>query len=96
MRHAGCCPHIMVAILNSDVLPTHPIIRSQDLAVDINRRSNTQLIDFLQQELAISASSISMALRHSEQNPGPLHMILWQYGLVSLEQLEQIFDWLEG
>jgi hypothetical protein len=37
-----------------------------------------------------------MALRHCEQDPGPLHMILWQYGLVSLEQLEQIFDWLEG
>ncbi len=37
-----------------------------------------------------------MALRLYEQDPGPLHMILWQYGLVSLEQLEQIFDWLEG
>lgn len=59
-------------------------------------RSNTQLINFLQKELAVSASSISMALRHCEQDPGPLHMILWQYGLVSLEQLERIFDWLEG
>jgi hypothetical protein len=59
-------------------------------------RSNTQLINFLQKELAVSASSIAMALRHCEQDPGPLHMILWQYGLLSLEQLEQIFDWLEG
>ncbi|MGA7935329.1 MAG: DUF2949 domain-containing protein [Kovacikia sp.] len=59
-------------------------------------RSNTQLINFLQQELAISTTSIAMALRYSEQGRGPLHMILWQYGLVSLEQLEQIFDWLEG
>ncbi len=65
------------------------------LAVEPNR-SNTQLINFLQKELAISANSIAMALRHCEQDPGPLHMILWQYGLVSLEQLEQIFDWLEG
>lgn len=60
------------------------------------RRSHTQLIDFLQHELAISATSIAMALRHREQDPGPLPMILWQYGFVSLEQLEQIFDWLEG
>ncbi|MBW4581512.1 MAG: DUF2949 domain-containing protein [Tildeniella nuda ZEHNDER 1965/U140] len=59
-------------------------------------RSNTQLINFLQKELALSAAAIAMALRHSEQDPGPLPMILWQYGLVSLEQLEQIFDWLEG
>ncbi len=59
-------------------------------------RSNTQLIRFLQQELAISTTSIAMAMRHSEQDLGPIHMVLWQYGLVSLEQLEQIFDWLEG
>jgi len=59
-------------------------------------RSTTQLINFLQKELALSAAAIAMALRHREQDPGPLPMILWQYGLVSLEQLEQIFDWLEG
>ncbi|MBF2025215.1 MAG: DUF2949 domain-containing protein [Oscillatoriales cyanobacterium C42_A2020_001] len=55
-----------------------------------------RLIRFLQEELAISASSIAIALRHSEQDPGPLPMILWQYGLVTLEQLERIYDWLEN
>ena len=58
--------------------------------------TNNQLISFLQEELDISSNSIDMALRHSEQDPGPLPMILWQYGLVSLEELEQIFDWMEG
>jgi hypothetical protein len=37
-----------------------------------------------------------VALKHSEQDPGPLPMILWQYGLVTLEQLEQIYDWMEA
>ncbi len=60
-----------------------------------SNRNTTQLITFLQEELDLSATSIAMALRHSEQDPGPLPMILWQYGLVSLEELEQIFDWLE-
>jgi hypothetical protein len=55
-----------------------------------------QLIRFLQEELAISPSSIEMAQRYCEQNVGPLPMILWQYGLVSLEQLERIFDWLDN
>ncbi len=54
----------------------------------------TQLIDFLQEELAIPANSITTALRHPEQNPSMLPMILWQYGLVTLEQLDQIFDWM--
>ncbi len=57
--------------------------------------SNTQLVNFWQGELAISPASISIALRHCEQNSGTLSMIFWQYGLVSLEQLDRIFDWLE-
>jgi hypothetical protein len=55
----------------------------------------TQLLQFLEEEMAISASSINMALRHREQDPGPLPMILWNYGLITLEQLERIFEWLE-
>ena len=60
----------------------------------VNQHSN--LIQFLQEELDISSSSIQVALKHSEQDPGPLPMILWQYGLVTLEQLEQIYDWMEA
>ncbi|NJP11287.1 MAG: DUF2949 domain-containing protein [Leptolyngbyaceae cyanobacterium RU_5_1] len=55
-----------------------------------------RLIRFLHEELAISASAIAIALRHLEQDPGPLPMILWQYGLVTLEQLDRIYDWLEN
>lgn len=58
--------------------------------------NRTNLIRFLQEELAVSPSSIEMALRHVEQDPGPLPMILWQYGLITLEQLEQIYDWMEA
>lgn len=54
-----------------------------------------QLVDFLRNELAIEPSSIEMVLRHNEQDPGPLPMILWRYGLVTIEQLEQIYDWME-
>ncbi|MDJ0707688.1 MAG: DUF2949 domain-containing protein [Leptolyngbyaceae cyanobacterium MO_188.B28] len=56
----------------------------------------SKLIYFLQEELSVSPSSINVALKHCEQDPGPLPMILWQYGLISLEQLEQIYDWLEA
>ena len=59
-----------------------------------NSTSDGKLINFLQEQLALSPLVIAMALRLGEQNPGPLPMILWQYGLISLEQLEQIFDWL--
>ncbi|NJR50921.1 MAG: DUF2949 domain-containing protein [Leptolyngbyaceae cyanobacterium CSU_1_3] len=58
--------------------------------------THTRFIRFLQEELALSDSSISLALKHREQNHGPLPMILWQYGLVTLEQLDRIYDWLES
>ncbi len=57
--------------------------------------TSSQLIRFLQEDLAISRASIAVALRHCEQDPGPLPMILWQYGLINMEQLEKIYDWLE-
>ncbi len=55
----------------------------------------SRLIHFLQEELEIPAESIAVALRRSEQAQALLPMILWQYGLVTLEQLDKIFDWLE-
>ena len=51
--------------------------------------------NFLQEDLAISAASLAVALRNRDQDPGSLTMTLWQYGLITLEQLEQIYDWLE-
>lgn len=56
---------------------------------------SSRLISFLQLELAIPAASIVLAQKQGEQDPSILPMILWQYGLVTLSQLEQVFDWLE-
>jgi len=57
--------------------------------------AKAQLIDYLQGEMAISNSAIAVALRHGEPDATQLPMVLWQYGLVTLEQLNLIFDWLE-
>ncbi len=58
--------------------------------------SNTPLIQFLHHELAISAAEMDVLLRHPELAYAPLPMLLWQYGLISLQQLAQVFDWLEA
>ncbi|NCJ08402.1 DUF2949 domain-containing protein [Synechococcales cyanobacterium C] len=57
--------------------------------------NTTQLLQFLEQDLELPSHTIDLALRRLEQNPGPIPMVLWQYGLVSLEQLNQIYDYLE-
>ncbi|NJN85255.1 MAG: DUF2949 domain-containing protein [Leptolyngbyaceae cyanobacterium SL_7_1] len=57
--------------------------------------NQTRLITFLKEELAIPAAAIAFALRYQDQGTNLLPMVLWQYGLITLEQLDQIFDWLE-
>ncbi|MFB2771101.1 DUF2949 domain-containing protein [Pelatocladus sp. BLCC-F211] len=60
-----------------------------------NCQSEIRFINFLQNELELSSRDIAVALRKRELENGPLPMLLWQYGLVDIEQLERIFDWLE-
>jgi hypothetical protein len=64
------------------------------LVVKVMREA--QLINYLRGELAISNSAIAVALRYAEQDVSQLPMVLWQYGLVTLKQLDLIFDWLEA
>ncbi len=56
----------------------------------------TRLIQFIQDDLGVPTAAIALALRQNEPIPHLLPMILWQYGLVTLDQLNQILDWLES
>ncbi|MCP6762878.1 DUF2949 domain-containing protein [Pelatocladus sp. BLCC-F211] len=58
-------------------------------------RRLAQFLNFLQEDLAIPNADLQLALRHPEQTPNLLPIILWQYGLVTLNQLDRIFDWLQ-
>jgi hypothetical protein len=58
-------------------------------------RKTRELIKFLREELAVPTSSIDLALKQTEQPVSQLPIVLWYYGLVTLPQLSQIFDWLE-
>ena len=57
---------------------------------------DNRLIYFLQKEIAIPTAAISLVLRYYQRDPAPIPIILWQYGLVSLRQLEQILTWIEN
>lgn len=61
----------------------------------MNSATLPQLTNFLEQDLAIPPESVDLAVRRCEQSLNLLPIVLWQYGLVSLEQLDRIFDWLE-
>jgi hypothetical protein len=85
--------------LGSDLIQIPRQISRQSLQPPLQQR----LIEFLEHDLAIPMNAINLGLRHQEQSlplsdqllPNLLPMVLWQYGLLTLEQLDQVFEWLE-
>jgi hypothetical protein len=56
-----------------------------------------QLIDFLIKDLAVSEDSLQFALGYQQesQSKSKLVLILWEFGLITLSQLETLCRWLE-
>lgn len=55
----------------------------------------SKFLRFLREDLDLSHESIAIAERSLKKQQGPLPMILWQYGLVTLEQLDRIYERFE-
>ena len=53
------------------------------------------LIQYLEQEMAVSKTVIALGLRQAGALPNLLPIALWKYGFVTTDQLDKIFDWLE-
>ncbi len=68
------------------------MLRNDSVSIT-NRRD--EFIQFLKHDLDIPSESINTALKQSYGSINSLPILLWQYGFVSLKQLEHIFSWLE-
>ena len=51
------------------------------------------LLQFLQRRLGLSPSALELGRRQAELEQAPLPIVLWSFGLLSLQQLEDVFDW---
>jgi hypothetical protein len=51
------------------------------------------LLRRLRQELCLSESALGLGLRQAELEQAPLPVVLWRFGLINLEQLDQLFAW---
>ena len=54
-----------------------------------------KLVEFMEQDLGISEAAIAAASRRSISSLNQFPIVLWQMGLVTLDQVDRIFDWLE-
>ena len=51
------------------------------------------LLQFLRQQLGLSESALELGIKQSQLEQAPLPVVLWRYGLVSLEQFSRLLDW---
>lgn len=54
------------------------------------------LIRFLRNQLGVSDSALELGIRQSSLEQAPLAVVLWRFGLISLEQYIQLLDWQDG
>ena len=51
------------------------------------------LLQFLQRRLVFIPSALELGKRQAKLEQAPLPIVLWSFGLLSLQQLEEVFDW---
>ena len=56
--------------------------------------SNKKMILFLVDEIGLQESSIELALKLSIKNNTPLPILLWSYGLLTIEELDKLYTFL--
>ena len=53
------------------------------------------LVDYLRRDIGLSDDALALGVRQSVQEQAPLPVTLWRFGLLSLGQLDLVYDWQE-
>ncbi|MEY4430466.1 MAG: hypothetical protein RLZZ533_402 [Cyanobacteriota bacterium] len=51
------------------------------------------LLRHLRQDLGLSDNAIELGLKQCQLEQAPLPAVLWRFGLISVEQLDQLWSW---
>ena len=53
-----------------------------------------KIVIYLVDEIGLDESSIELALKLSLRNKTPLPIILWSYGMLTIEELDKLYSFL--
>ncbi|MEB3200764.1 MAG: DUF2949 domain-containing protein [Synechococcaceae cyanobacterium] len=54
------------------------------------------LLRFLRHPIGLSESALTLGIRQAQLEQAPLPVVLWRFGLISLEQFEQVIAWQDS
>jgi hypothetical protein len=73
--------------------------RQPDAMVISNSRQpppSSELLAFLRHQLGLSEGALELGQRQANLEQAPFPAVLWRYGLINLEQLDQLLAWQES
>ena len=62
--------------------------------ISSNQKSSKKLISFLLNDLGLEQSTIELGLKLSNRDNTPLPVLLWSYGILSIEELDRLYSFL--
>ena len=60
----------------------------------MNNYLHKEMIIYLLNELGLKESSIELAIKLSIKNKTPLPILLWSYGMLTIEELDKLYSFL--
>ena len=60
----------------------------------MNSNVSRELIIYLLNDLGLEESSIELGIKLSLKNNTPLPILLWSYGMLTIEELDKLYSYL--
>jgi len=60
----------------------------------MNNYVSREMIIYLFNEVGLDESSIELGLKLSNKNNTPLPILLWSYGILTIEELDKLYSFL--
>ncbi len=60
----------------------------------MNKYVSREMIIYLYNELGLEESSIELGIKLSRKNNTPLPILLWSYGMLTIEELDKLYSFL--
>ena len=60
----------------------------------MNNYVNREMIIYLFDEIGLEESSIELGIKLSKKNNTPLPILLWSYGMLTIEELDELYSFL--
>ncbi len=60
----------------------------------MNNYLQKEMIIYLFNEVGLEESSIELGIRLSKRNNTPLPILLWSYGMLTIEELDKLYSFL--